>query len=400
MPDTATSTTDELPRPLDGLKVLDFSRVVAGPFAGRMLSDLGADVVKVEPPDGDTTRIWGHTVAGLSGFFTQQNAGKRNTSIDIGTDEGRALVKELVAKADIVIENFRPGVMAKHGLGWHDLSAVNPGLVMLSISGFGQTGADSRRRAYAPVIHAESGFMARQARFDDTLPSDPMFSFADSYAGLHGLVGVLAAIHMRDRTGIGQHLDISMLHSMVATDDYAHNAIDDHPVVRLGGHVFDTPWGATLLAGEMRFLWYQASRGAGVADPSPPDADLATKQIQRKQAIGQWLAGFDDRDEMLETLDELRIAHADVLDQSEALDSPTLVERGAVVEVEVEPGIKRRIVDSPYRFSDAASGVTRPAAHRGVHNTEVMVDWLEMTAEDAQTRTTALLDSGALTTEL
>ena len=126
--------------PLHGLKVLDFSRVLAGPFAGRMLSDLGADVVKVEPPDGDVTRLWGRKIAGLPGYYHQQNAGKRNISMDLRAPGAVDLVKSLVAEADILVETYRPDVMPRLGLGYETLQAVNPGLIMLSISGLAKAG--------------------------------------------------------------------------------------------------------------------------------------------------------------------------------------------------------------------------------------------------------------------
>ncbi len=128
--------------PLAGLKVLDMSRVLAGPFAGRMLSDLGADVVKVEPPDGDITRLWGKVVAGIPGYFHQQNAGKRNISVDLRAPGARELVLDLVRQADVLIENYRPDVMPRLGLGYEALREVNPRLVMLSISGFGRDGPE------------------------------------------------------------------------------------------------------------------------------------------------------------------------------------------------------------------------------------------------------------------
>src|SRR4051812_23750285 len=123
----------DLPRPLNGLRVLDLARVVSGPIAGRMLSDLGADVVKLEPPEGDVTRIWGEQRHGLSGFYTQQNAGKRNVCVDLKLSDSVTLVRRLAATADVVIENFRPGVLDRLGIGWSVLSADNPRLVLLSI---------------------------------------------------------------------------------------------------------------------------------------------------------------------------------------------------------------------------------------------------------------------------
>ena len=140
--------------PLSGLKVLDLSRVLAGPFAGRLLADLGADVVKVEPPEGDVTRFWGRVKGGVPGFYHQQNAGKRNISIDLRAPGARELVLDLVRSADVLIENYRPDVMGRLGLGYEVLSQANPRLIMLSISGFGAGGPESPRPAYAPIVHA------------------------------------------------------------------------------------------------------------------------------------------------------------------------------------------------------------------------------------------------------
>src|SRR5579884_1661980 len=128
------------PRPLEGVRVLDLSRALSGPYAGRLLADLGADVVKLEPPDGDMTRYLGQVRHGLSGLYTQLNAGKRNICIDLDTAEGRHVALRLAATSDVVVENFRPGVLDHLGLGWPDLSAAHPGVVLLSITGFGQTG--------------------------------------------------------------------------------------------------------------------------------------------------------------------------------------------------------------------------------------------------------------------
>src|SRR4051795_7541179 len=151
--------------PVGGGRGLDLSRVFAGPVAGRMLADLGADVVKVEPPEGDVTRTFGR--GPQTAYFRQQNAGKRAITVDLTTTEGRDLVRRLAARADIVLENFRPGVLARFGLGWDDLRAVNPRLVMLSISGFGQEGPERDRAAYAGLIHAEMGIVARQPALGD-----------------------------------------------------------------------------------------------------------------------------------------------------------------------------------------------------------------------------------------
>ena len=237
--------------PLHGLKVLDFSRVLAGPFAGRMLSDLGADVVKVEPPDGDVTRLWGRRIAGLPGYYHQQNAGKRNISMDLRAPGAVDLVTSLVAEADILIENYRPDVMPRLGLGYETLQAVNPGLIMLSISGFGQGGPESHRPAYAPIIHAEAGLMQRQTNRGGIALTDLPLSVADTNASLHGLVGLLSAVIMRQRTGKGQHIDIAMIDATFATDDQVHYAMEDaEDTAALPNDVWPTGAGPILLSAD------------------------------------------------------------------------------------------------------------------------------------------------------
>src|SRR3990170_555269 len=209
--------------PLEGVKVLDLCRVLAGPFAGRMLADLGADVVKVEPPEGDVARVFGKRPQ--SAYFREQNVGKRSITVDLREPEGCELVRRLAAEADIVLENFRPGIMARYGLAWSDLAALNPRLVMLSISGFGQDGPERERASYAGVIHAETGVVARRRTPPGDLPLDIEISMADTVTGLHGVVGVLAALRLRDSTGRGQHVDMAMIDAMAFSDDYIPNEV-------------------------------------------------------------------------------------------------------------------------------------------------------------------------------
>jgi crotonobetainyl-CoA:carnitine CoA-transferase CaiB-like acyl-CoA transferase len=244
--------------PLEGLKVLDFSRVLAGPFAGRMLCDLGADVVKVEPPDGDVTRLWGKVIQGLPGYYHQQNAGKRNICIDLRAPGAKELVFELVKEADILIENYRPDVMPRLGLGYEALKAINLKLIMLSISGFGHGGPESHRPAYAPIVHAEAGLMYRQADRGGLPFNDLPLSVADTNASLHGLVGLLAAVILRQRTGLGQHIDIAMIDATVATDDQVHYAIEEaEDTAALPNDTWETGAGPILLSADFRFLWQQ-----------------------------------------------------------------------------------------------------------------------------------------------
>jgi CoA:oxalate CoA-transferase len=370
-------------RPLEGVRVLDLSRVVAGPFAGRMLSDLGADVVKVEPPDGDLSRFWGEERNGVTGFYQQQNAGKRNVCVDMRADGAVELIVRLTAVADIVLENYRAGVMDRMGIGWPVLSAANPRLIMASISGFGQGGPESDRPAFAPVIEAEAGMIARQAAFDNALPTDPMLSIADYNAGLHALVGMLAALHAVKSTGVGTHLDIAMLDTLLATDDYIHHSIDNSPVVRLGGEYRKLPSGRwVLVSGQFKHVWAQLSTFKLVADPAPKGADLDTKIAMRKAAVDNWWAAFVDDAEALGALDRAQIAWGIMKTPDEALASPTAHHRGIVVQVDDRGGSTRGVINSPYRFSAYESGVAGPARHRGEDNESVLTEWLGVSADE------------------
>jgi len=363
--------------PLEDLKVLDISRVLAGPFAGRMLSDLGADVVKVEPPDGDVTRLWGAHIGGNPGYYHQQNSGKRNISIDLGNPLGAELVKALAAKADIVIENFRPGVASRLGVGYRQLSAANPALIMLSISGFGQEGPEAQRAAFAPVIHAEAGLIDRQARIAGTPLFDLTVSFADTTASLHGLVAVLSALHLRGRTGLGQHIDMSMIDAMLATDDCLHFDLEDSEHTKvLPSLVWETPAGPILISADFRHVWNLLSRTFGIPDPAPPGASIEEKAELRQQAVRDYFNSLPDRETVLAQLDQVNLAWGDVRASRTAPSQPTVRHRRAITEVDDRAGGKRQLVQSPYRFSAAESGVRAGAPWQGEHAEEILTEWL------------------------
>lgn len=387
-------------RPLAGVRVVDMSRVLSGPFAGRILSDLGADVVKVEPPEGDISRLWGVNRAGLAGFYTQQNVGKRNVCIDLRAEGGPEMVKRLVSAAHVLIENFRPGVMARHGLSFAELCEINPALVMLSISGFGQDGPDAQRAAYAAVLHGESGWMARAAAIHQQPLQEPYLAAADTYASLHGAIGILAALRVAESTGNGQHIDIAMLESFLATDEGSQAGLDGVHYQSQGGLVWDGVDGPVLTAGDFRWIWRQLSETHGLADPSPPEADIPTKRAHRTDAINAFLSSFETRADMLAALDAANLAWGDIRTTAEAHASPTAVHRGSSVEIDARDGGTRRVTQTPYRFAGASadfaavSGVTSEslASHRGEHNGEVLAEWLGSGGAEVD----ALRDAGVL----
>lgn len=382
--------------PLSGLKVLDLSRVLAGPFAGRMLSDLGADVVKVEPPDQDVTRRWGRMHGGISGYFHAQNAGKRNISINLKSADGVELIRKLAKQADVLIENFRPGVMAKLGISWDVLHADNPALVMLSISGFGQTGPEAKRAAYAPIIHAETGSIKRQAEKSKGHPVEMCMSFADTNAGLHGLVGLLAALHQRHSTGVGQHVDIAMVDAMLVTDDQTHAYLENSAVATAASEVWDAVGGEIMIAGDFRHLWKSVSYVHGLEDPTPDGAELEEKIRCRRDAFQAFLLSFEDRAGLIKALDAANLAWGGVFNSDHFLaESETLKHRNSVVDIDNREGGTRPTFQSPYRFSDAPSGVHKGAARLGEHNNEILNEWLGMSPEE----TAQLSANGAITGE-
>jgi CoA:oxalate CoA-transferase len=387
------ATTDAEPRdgapdfPLSGLRVLDLSRVLAGPFAGRMFADLGADVVKVEPPDGDVSRFWGETRAGLSGFYTQQNAGKRDVCVSLAQTEGVEVIRQLAAQADVVIENFRPGVAGRLGIGWDDLRARNPRLVMLSISGYGQDEPDPPRGAFASIVHAASGLVERQARDDGTQPTDPMLAIADVVAGLHGMVAVLAALRLRDRTGSGQFIDMSMLDAMLATDDYAHHYIDASPVERNGGTLWQTKTGYVMTAGELKHIWGRISTAHGLSDGLPPDASLDEKIAARRQVLNGWFSSRVDAASVHAGLHAAGVIGCDVVSPHDVWMGQDVKRRNMIAEIDGRDGAMRAVVQSPYRFSAAVSGVRGPAPFRGEHNAEVLAEWVGLADNEIETLT-------------
>ncbi len=221
--------------PLSGVRVLDLTRVLAGPHATRMLRDLGAEVIKVEPPEGDITRITWPRVNSIASYFAQQNAGKRCISIDLDHQAGRNLLADLAAHCDVLVENFRPGVMDRLGLGWEALHTLNPRLVYASISGYGQTGPWVQRRAYASVVGAETGFTKTQGDARTSPDGTPHYtndphSHADVYAALECASSVMAALYQRERTGLGDRVDVSMAQTMIYVNEHAHDHLWDRPL--------------------------------------------------------------------------------------------------------------------------------------------------------------------------
>lgn len=383
--------------PLAGIKVLDLSRVLAGPFAGRMLSDLGADVVKLEPPEGDVTRHWGVKRGDISGYYHQQNAGKRNIAVDLRHPKGLEIVKSLVRQADVLIENFRPDVMQRLGIDYDTLAEINPRLIMLSISGFGANNTDSRRAAYAPIIHAETGLIARQAEVTGAFPTELPLSVADTNAAMHGLIGLLAVLYARQQSGRGDHVEIAMVDATIVTNDGMHSALEGLKV-GVTNEVHETAGGLLMLAGEFRYIWKLLSSVYGVSD-GLEDLQNATleEKIQSRRAASKhfFTETCSSREEVIVALDKMNIAWGDVRPASDVQELASVKARGSIIEVDDRAGGTRSIPDSPYKFRQLEADVRAGAPHLGEHNEEVLRQWLDWTEEEISNVQAAMLTSTA-----
>jgi len=404
-----TSTTSQQPqRPLQGLRILDFSRVLTGPHATRMLCDLGAEIIKIEPPDGDLTRFTNPRVNSLSTYFIQQNAGKKNISLDMSKPEAVNIVKKLVMHADILIENFRPGVMKKLGLDYTSLSALNPKLIYASITGYGQTGPWVHRRAYAPVVGAESGLtnhqgMARGGQF----ANDP-FSHADVYTAMETCAAVLAAVIQRHSTGRGQSIDIAMAQTMLYVNEHAHDALWDEPTPPEQIRSFEPGNYPVLTAangdkvvvsghpgerGTFDLFFTAIGRTDLLTDPKFIDVPSRLVNLEELQSILRaWALTIPDATAIEEALAKHKLASGKIRTTRELADTDWAAAREITVEVSNRGGGKVRIPNAPWKFSDATVTTAGSPKYRGEDNALVLGDLLGLSAAEVD----ALTESGVL----
>ena len=367
--------------PLAGLKVVELARILAGPWAGQTLADLGAEVIKVEAPEGDDTRQWGPPFIEREGdrsaaYFHSCNRGKASVTVDFRTPEGQAQVRELVRDADILIENFKLGGLAKYGLDYASLSALNPRLIYCSITGFGQTGPYAHRAGYDYIIQGRSGLMSVTGE-PEGQPQRVGVAVTDIFTGIYSVAGILAALHQRGVTGRGQHIDMALLDVAVSvtanqamnylstgtppgrTGNYHPNLTpyqvfdcrDGYIIIATGNdaqyqrlcHLLDLGWMAT----ESRFL-RNADR---VANRPEMIALLSAATAQRSKA--DLLAGCEADG----------IPAGPINDMAEVFADPQVIARGMQIELDGVPGVR-----GPIRFSGAEPAHHRPAPRLGEDN--------------------------------
>ena len=383
-------------KPLSDLLVLDLTRALAGPICGRLLSDLGARVIKVEPPDGDLTRLLVPRVDGLSPYFTQYNAGKECISIDLNTEHGRDIFLRLVPHADIVLENYRPGVMERLGIDFDRLQEVNPKIIMGSVSGWGHDNSRSGQGAFASAIHSEAGVTEMVARRRGEEPQNDPMSHSDTCTGLHALGAVLAALHLRDRTGNGQKVEVSMAESTLMVNDLAAIEMTGQdpmvgfkggqnwsPVLRLAnGRYVSLTIDITTNDG-FRYMIEAMNRPELAEDPR---FAIIENRVENREALteilAEFVATFDDAGDVEAAIGPGGVIAAEVRSVPELAATAWAQERGAFVDVDTGRGEMITIPQSPWRFRDADAGVKPSVGYRGQNNRQVLTELLGMSPEE------------------
>lgn len=358
------------PHPLEGLKVVELARILAGPWAGQVLADLGAEVVKVESPMGDDTRRWGPPfIENPDGtrdaaYFHAANRGKSSITVDFATPQGRQRIIELIRDADVLIENFKVGGLARHGLGYESLAAINPRLIYCSITGFGQDGPYAARPGYDFVVQGLSGIM--------DLTGDPRgepqkmgVALADITTGLYAVIGIQAALAQRERTGLGQHIDMALLDTMVAVlANQAMNCLVSGEVPRRMGNahpniapyaVFPASdsWFILAVGNDGQFARFCAAVGLVGTEHDPRFASNAARVTNREvlTEVISAATGLMSRDKILEALERCNVPASAINSVADGLGDPQVQARGLVHMVPDEWGRLIPTVRTPIRFS-------------------------------------------------
>jgi crotonobetainyl-CoA:carnitine CoA-transferase CaiB-like acyl-CoA transferase len=367
-----------LTKSFHGLRVLDFSTTIAGPHCARMLADMGAEVIKIEQAEGETMRSRPPLRNGCSTTFGQLNVGKKSLVLDLKSPDAIEIIRRLVAGSDILVENFRPGVMRRLKLDYGSLHALNPKLIYCSISGYGQTGPSAELPAYAPVIHAASGYdMAHLAYQGRSRPDYCGIYHADVLTGVYAFGAISAALYQRHGTQRGQHIDVSMLESMLSLT-LSELQWSQFPVKQTQRPMFgpvETADGYVMLAIASEKTFQGLIRVIGhpewIADPR------FTKYSDRREHWGDLMGGVETwsrtltTEKCLDALNGAGVPCSAYRTVAEALRDPQIVHRGALSEVEDDGGTFK-VLNLPFRMSGASVSAGKRMATLGEHTVALM----------------------------
>ncbi|ASV86816.1 coA-transferase III family protein [Ochrobactrum quorumnocens] len=370
--------------PLAGLKVIELARILAGPWVGQTLSDLGADVIKVESPEGDDTRKWGPPFIDVEGeksaaYFHACNRGKQSIIADFRTDEGRELVRKLVADADVVIENFKLGGLDKYGLDYESLKAINPRLIYCSITGFGHTGPYAERAGYDFMIQGMGGIMDLTGE-PDREPQKIGVAFADIFTGLYSVIGIQSALIMRERTGKGQHIDMALFDCMsavLANQAMNYMASGVSPKRMGNAHPNIAPY-QTLPVSDGYFIIACGNDGQfakltsllGIGELASDSRFLTnSSRVANRDALTdlleertkQWL-----RDDILAALAKAGVPAGPINMVEDVFADPQFIARQMRIDPDGVPGLR-----TPIRFSDAELKLDKRSPNLGEHSNDI-----------------------------
>jgi crotonobetainyl-CoA:carnitine CoA-transferase CaiB-like acyl-CoA transferase len=381
--------------PLQGIRVLDFTRVLAGPSASLALADLGAEVLKVEPPGtGDETRLFPPFRENVSHYFLSVNRGKKSLVVDLKTEAGVALAKDLAAKCDILIENYRPGVMDRLGLGYAALSAANPGLIYCAISGFGMTGPLRDLPSFDIVLQALSGALSVNGEAGRA-PTKLGIPLGDLVGGINGPMGILAALYERSRTGRGRLIDVSLLDGLIGMLGYLaqlafFTGVDpqprgsEHPNLVPYG-VFPAQDGSIVIACLMNSFWQRICQALGRQDwVQDPRFETIEQRRDNRNVVNEMIAQFTRQkpvQELVELFSLHQVPHAPILGIQAALGQPQAVAREMVVETDHAVLGKIPIVNRPIKFPGDPQPIPTAPPVLGQHTDQILADVLGLTPE-------------------
>ncbi|WP_127088900.1 CaiB/BaiF CoA transferase family protein [Aquabacter cavernae] len=390
---------------LSHLRVLDLSRVLAGPWASQILGDLGADVVKVEAPNGDDTRTWGPPFIpdadgnpGDAAYFTACNRNKKSITIDFAKPEGAELVRRMAAEADIVVENFKVGGLKRYGLDYESLSAINPALIYCSVTGFGQTGPYSHRAGYDFLIQGMAGLMSITGQPDGQPGAEPMkvgVATCDLFTGMYAAVSILAAVTHRARTGIGQHIDCSLFDSQVAmlANQAANWLVGDFVPKRMGNshpnvvpyRVFPCADGHVIVAcgndGQFQKLCLALGRPDLAQDARfKTNAGRVADRVELEETLTQILSARPQRD-IIAALEQAQVPCGPINTVPDVFADPHSLARGLRVELERPDGTVLPGVAFPARLSQTPATYRSAPSPLGADTGAVLENWLGLDAD-------------------
>ncbi len=373
--------------PLTGVRVIDLASMMSGPWAADILGDQGADVIKVEVPGkGDHVRSLPNRSGDMSAMFVNVNRSKRSITLNLKSAEGVAVLERLVGGADIVVQNFRPGVVERLGIGYDELSRVNPRLIYLSMSGFGEVGPDSAQRVYDPLIQALTGLTTIQAGSDAERPRLVRTILPDKLSAVVASQALTAALFARERTGRGQHIRLSMLESVLSflwASDMGAFTFADKPVpIEKGGSfidlIYETADGYMTIATNSNAEWQALCRAVG--HPEWIDDERFATPIGRSDHIDERLAlvqsalSRKSTDEWMALMHEFDVPAAPTLTRAQVIEHPQVLATGIIVESEHPAAGRLRQARVPARFSDTVPEPPRGAPRLGEHNAEVLTE--------------------------